>query len=312
MGRLLVPTQDLKINRQGNITIPTLISSAGNSENYVFSSTEDIYFEAEVYLNSYNTIAGILGALSTTSNIVNEYAFIISDINEVGGRGIPQGAVGVYNGERGQSLSCYYTDGGIVDLNQWTKIVAKRVDGNWSISINNIECSIARVTDAGVPNDQFGNSSLPIYIGRLEADNVNFDGQIRNVILSNEPKKNNRISIKKENLNKLKAYNTNPDAIYVFKSATTNLLGTIFNASQFISGNDTVQIFYQGSLSGPSNVFLANSSEWLDIITEETADNYVIPINSIILFSSVNANLNITIGGGAVIQKLYNGKLNLN
>lgn len=199
MGRLLAPVQSFKINRKGNVNIPTLISSAGNSQNYVFSPTDDIYFEAEIYLNSYDIVNTILGSSSSTYNVINEYEFAISDVTEVGDRGIPQGAVVVYNGERGSSLSCYYTDGATVDLNAWTKIVAKRINGNWSIFINNIECAVSRVTDAGVPNDQFGNLDLPVYIGRSEAGGLNFDGQIRNVILSNKIK-NNKILIKKQNL----------------------------------------------------------------------------------------------------------------
>lgn len=173
------------LNLQENITIPTLLSSAGSSENYVFSTTDDIYFEAEVYLNSYYVDGcPILEASSTTYGIVNEFTFFVAGVDEVGGRGIPAGSFSIYNGERGQSLSIHYTDTAIINLNTWTKVTAKRINGVWSLFINDIACSVSRFDDNGVPNDQFGNIDLPVYIGRSEAGDFNFDGQIKNLVLN--------------------------------------------------------------------------------------------------------------------------------
>jgi hypothetical protein len=171
-----------KINLPGNITIPTLIAEAGSSQLYVFSEDDNIFFEAEIFLNSYDVANIILASISFDFGIVNEYAFLISDIGGLDGR-TPTGSVNVYNGARGDSLSLYYTETEIVNLSEWTKIVANRIGGNWSISINDVECSVSRHTDAGVPNDVFGNNDLPVHVGTNILSEENFDGQIRNLFL---------------------------------------------------------------------------------------------------------------------------------
>jgi hypothetical protein len=224
MGKIST-LRSYKINQLGNITIPTLISSAGNSQNYVFSTTDDIYFEAEVYLNSYHTEGNaILESTSATYEIVNEFSFkIIGENGEE--RGLPIGSFGIYNGERGQSLSFYYTDVAIINLNTWTKVTAKRTNGVWSLFINDIACSVSRFEDAGVPNDQFGNIDLPVYIGRSETSDFNFDGQIKNIILGNKLI-NSKISIKKQNLGggKISLYKAKPQPKFVVFGVA--LLGT--------------------------------------------------------------------------------------
>jgi hypothetical protein len=189
-----IPILDL----QQNTTIPTLLSSAGSSQNYVFSTTDDIYFEAEVYLNSYADGNGIIEASSTTYGIVNEFSFQVIGENGAGEtRLLPVGSFGIYNGTRGESLSIHYTDVAIIDLNTWTKVTAKRINGVWSLFINDIECSVDRFDDNGVPNDQFGNIALPVYIGRSEQADLNFDGQIRNIFLSKKNKLPLSLIIKK-------------------------------------------------------------------------------------------------------------------
>jgi len=120
-----------------------------------------------------------------------------------------------------------------------------------------------------------------------------------------------KISIKKQNLSILKPANTNPDAVYVFKSATTNLLGTIFNQAQFEPFGDLLTIYTEGSLTGANSNFYTDGSTWVYDDYSTNADAYVIPANSILVFST-NNDLNISIGGGAIIQKYYSGKLNLN
>jgi hypothetical protein len=175
-----IPILDL----QQNITIPTLLSSAGSSQNYVFSTTDDIYFEAEVYLNSYADGNAIIEATSATYGILNEFSFQVIGENGAGeSRLLPVGSFGIYNGTRGESLSIHYTDVAIIDLNTWTKVTAKRINGVWSLFINDIACSVSRFDDNEVPNDQFGNIDLPVYIGRSEVGDLNFDGQIKNVFL---------------------------------------------------------------------------------------------------------------------------------
>jgi len=119
-----------------------------------------------------------------------------------------------------------------------------------------------------------------------------------------------KTNIKKQNLSILKPGNLNPDAVYVFKSATTNLLGTIFNQAQFGPYSDGLTIYTEGSLTGANSVFFTDGSTWVYDDYSTNADAYVIPANSILLFSTSN-DLNITIGGGAIIQKYYGGKLKL-
>ena len=43
----------------------------------------------------------------------------------------------------------------------------------------------------------------------------------------------------------------------------------------------------------------------------QNADNYVIPANYILQFST-SLDIDITVGGGAIIQKYYQGKININ
>jgi hypothetical protein len=317
MGKILAPFRKYKIDRLGNVTIPTLISSAGNSQNYVFSEMDDIYFEAEIYLNSYNMVNPIIEASSTANFIMNEFAFAISDVTEVGNRSIPQGAFFVYNGTRGASLSCYYTNSVIVNLNTWTKVAAERKNNNWKLFINNIECSVSRVTDPGIPDDRFGNENLTVYIGKSEAGNQDFDGQIRNVILGNKLV-NNKISIKKQNLTKLKSgifYNAN-ESYYIFRSATNNTLAQIFSANQFEAYADSLSVydinFNPLSLNnGGGNGLFTDGSSWIYDDFSTNADNYVIPANTVLVFSTT-INFDINAGGGAIIQKYYSGKINLN
>lgn len=325
MGKILAPFRKYKIDRLGNIIIPTLISSAGNSQNYIFSETDDIYFEAEIYLNSYDVINIIIESSSTTYYIENEFAFAISDVTEVGDRSIPQGAFFVYNGERGASLSCYYTNSVIVNLNTWTKVSAERKNNNWKLFINNIECSVSRVTDAGIPDDRFGNENLTVYIGKSEAGGQNFDGQIRNVILGNKLV-NNKISIKKQNLTKLKPYSINggvtvydDTAVYVFKGGSTNTISTVFNFLELVGSNSsssadliTIATNGVGKTYWYKNSGLGGTG-WREVTAGNTTNqaNTVINTNDLIYFTPRSLK-EISVGSGAIIQRYYDGKLNLN
>jgi hypothetical protein len=121
-------------------------------------------------------------------------------------------------------------------------------------------------------------------------------------------------SIKKQkNLSILKGQGFYPESevIYIFKSAVNNTLGSIFNYLQFDDYVDFVNLYYEGSLSGQSMSFVSDGSNWIDFSAFENADNYVIPANSIIIIN-LSSDKNITVGGGAIIQKYYSGKINLN
>jgi hypothetical protein len=183
-----------------------------------------------------------------------------------------------FNGDL-NNPSTYYTDGG-----DW-------YDGSFNIATNNI-----------IPIDA---------ILQIESDFldyvIDFGGNIQNYF-------GGKTSIKKQILTKLKTINGFNDAVYRFKSATNNTLAQIFNPSIFALF-DQIDIYIEGSLSGPSDTFnsyaVFTTSEWISFIDELNYDNYVIPNGSILVFSCDNPNLDIPIGGGAVIEKYYSGKLNL-
>lgn len=128
---------------------------------------------------------------------------------------------------------------------------------------------------------------------------------------------NNKISIKKQNQSILNPVESTEKNIYVFKSATTNLLGTIFNPAIF-EDFDLIVMFAPGTTNvytDPSikTIIKITPTEWVDAASEESMNNYVIPIGTVFYFSCpFFPNLNIPVGGGAIIQKFYSGKLNLN
>lgn len=119
-----------------------------------------------------------------------------------------------------------------------------------------------------------------------------------------------KTSIKKQNLNILKSSNYSPieQSVYIFKSAVNNTLSSIFNYAQFEDYSEVLGIYYEGSLSGQNISFGSDGSGWTDFLTFENRNNYVIPANSLIILS-LNSDKNITVGGGAIIQKYYSGKL---
>jgi hypothetical protein len=117
--------------------------------------------------------------------------------------------------------------------------------------------------------------------------------------------------LEKENLSILKSLNFDDKAIYIFKSASTNTLNTVLNSSQFLEGENlsiySIQNFYTSPLS-IGNFFISNT--WLYGINQENANNYIIPNNSILILG-MYSNRNISVGGGAIIQKYYQGKISI-
>jgi len=96
---------------------------------------------------------------------------------------------------------------------------------------------------------------------------------------------------------------------YLFKSASNNLLSQIFDPSLFNDGS-TIAI---SDVSSPSNPFIkfkkSSSNTWLNFDSEANSDNYSIPNNSILFFSTFVSS--IAIGGGALIQKYPSGKIKI-
>jgi hypothetical protein len=121
-----------------------------------------------------------------------------------------------------------------------------------------------------------------------------------------------KVPIKKQNLSILKssAFYPESESNYIFKSPVNNILANIFNYLQFVDYSEAVTIYYEGSFSGQSIDFYSDGSGWTDIDTFENRNNYVIPANSLIIIT-LNSDKNITVGGGAIIQKYYSGKITL-
>jgi len=122
----------------------------------------------------------------------------------------------------------------------------------------------------------------------------------------------NKISIKKQSLSTLIPFQIGIDVYsnnrYIFKSATTNLLGTVFNPSLFNAPYQDILNIY--TPNGEQLTFYFDGSEWIYSDFSPNANNYVIPNNSIIEITTDNIT-SVPVGGGAIIQKYNSGKINL-
>jgi len=121
-----------------------------------------------------------------------------------------------------------------------------------------------------------------------------------------------KTSIKKQNLSILIPFQIGidvyPNNLYTFKSATINLLGTVFNPSLFNTPyGDVINITPPNE---GQQTFWFDGSTWLygDFVTN--ANNYVIPNNSLVQIQT-NDITSVPVGGGAIIQKYYSGKISL-
>lgn len=121
-----------------------------------------------------------------------------------------------------------------------------------------------------------------------------------------------KTSIKKQNLSALKSLSFYPpqESIYIFKSAVNNTLGNIFNYAEFEPYADAISIYTQGNLDGFYSSFLTDGSNFVYDDFTTNANNYVIPANSLLTFST-SYDISITVGGGAIIQKYYSGKMSI-
>jgi hypothetical protein len=108
------------------------------------------------------------------------------------------------------------------------------------------------------------------------------------------------------NLTTLKSISFNSDAIYRFKSPRNNTLAEIFNPALF-EDYESLIIFYEGSLDGPHDSVLIGDSSWFDSTFSNIINNYIIPTNSILAFST-NQNINIPVRGRASIVKYNSDK----
>jgi hypothetical protein len=164
--------------------------------------------------------------------------------------------------------------------------------------------------------DNIGSSKLFLrYSSRAGWDNV--DAQISplsyiifSLIKSSKvtSTSGNKMSFvfKTENLSKINVFK---NKTYLFKSASNNLLSQIFNPSLFSNGN----IITISNISSPDNPFIkfkkSSNNSWLNFDSEANSNNYSIPNNSILSFSTFVPD--IAIGGGAIIQKYPSGKIKI-
>jgi len=121
-----------------------------------------------------------------------------------------------------------------------------------------------------------------------------------------------RLNLNKQNLSALIPYQIGVDIylnnFYTFKSATTNLLGTVFNPSLFNSPySDIINITPPNQAQ---ETFLFDGSTWVYTDLSTNANNYIIPNDSLIQIATDNIS-SVPVGGGAIIQKYYNGKINI-
>jgi len=121
-----------------------------------------------------------------------------------------------------------------------------------------------------------------------------------------------RTTIKKQNLSILIPFQIEidvyPNNRYIFKSATTNLLGIVFNPSLFNAPYQDILNIY--TPNGEQLSFYFDGSEWIYSDFSPNANNYIIPNNSIIEITTDNIT-SVPVGGGAIIQKYNSGKINL-
>jgi hypothetical protein len=190
--------------------------------------------------------------------------------------------------------------GGIRDYQGILRPAIYSFDGNYWVHDSD---------DAGWRNPSTNPNILP-FTGWVTQNGQGPAGTI--TILENISGKNNKISIKKQNLSTLKGAGFYPseEIFYIFKSPVNNILANIFNYLQFEDYLEVLNIYYEGSFSGQVIPFGSDGSGWTDFDTFENRNNYVIPTNSLIVIN-LSSNKNITVGGGAIIQKYYSGKITL-
>lgn len=160
---------------------------------------------------------------------------------------------------------------------------------SFSLSINPSTIASAQVnfTSYSPVSGQFGNYQLPL--------NTNVDADFLHGTKTN-------ITVEKNNLKILKSSSYYSDSIYVFKSAKNNTLSQIINPVLF-DNFDSLSFYNTVPLNFTFNNFFVVDHDWIDSTTEENRNNYVIPANSILVISTTQ-NIDIPVGGGAIIQLL--------
>jgi len=104
-----------------------------------------------------------------------------------------------------------------------------------------------------------------------------------------------------ENLTTLKPKNYHPEATYIFRSATSNTLANILSPGQFEAyGTDTLYINNQ-------IFFTISPPDWVYEDFQTNANNFIIPVNSILYFEASTDKI-VSVGGDAIVQKYYEDK----
>jgi hypothetical protein len=208
------------------------------------------------------------GPIGTTiGNFINTF-----DIYNVDGNGI----VNMYIGNLDTLSITFLSDG-----SDWLNVVTEQNVSNYVIPLN----AIFQINST---------SNIPV--------SLNLGGNASNYVKG-------KTDINKKNLSTLIPFQVGidvyPNNRYIFKSATTNLLGTVFNPSLFNSQfQDILNIYVQNE---GQRTFYFNGSIWVGDDFSTPANNYIIPNNSIIEITT-NDITSVPVGGGAVIQKYSSGK----
>jgi hypothetical protein len=303
----------------GNAQISTSQSKFGGTSGYfngtnsfltnsnISLSTQDFALECWVYPISTAGATSIFN--QGNSDITGNFCLFVYD-----------GLVAFY-ADNEQRLTSSQT----IQSNQWTHIALTRQNNIYYLFINGVLDGTLNVA-----LDHYGS---PFKIGQGYGGITYFNGYIdearvtkgiarytSNFIPQNKEfydRKNiKNISIKKQNQSILNPVESTEKNIYVFKSATTNLLGTIFNPAIFedfdlivMFAPNTTNIYTDPSIK---TIIKITPAEWVDGGTEESMNNYIIPIGTVFYFSCpFFPNLNIPVGGEAIIQKFYSGKISL-
>lgn len=207
---------------------------------------------------------------TTMGNFIN--AFNIFDINGAG-------SINMYIGNTNNLSISFISDG-----NDWFNASTEENLSNYVIPLNAIFVI-----------DSTSNALALLNLGG-NATNY-FQGQT---------------SIKKQNLSALIPFQIGVDVylnnLYTFKSATTNLLGTVFDPSLFNSPYQDILNIYPPNEG--QRTFYFDGSTWVADDFSTPANNYIIPSNSIIEITTNDIAL-VPVGGGAIIQKFYSGKITL-
>jgi hypothetical protein len=168
-----------------------------------------------------------------------------------------------------------------------------------------------------ISEQNIDNTLIPV--GAVIIINSSLDHSYSGAVLVNYYQ--GRTSIKKQNSTKLKPYSINGGtttyddrAVYIFKGGSTNTISTVFNYLELqggISYSFADGIFIDGAYYYYKTGGLGGAGWRNNLSPTIDRSNTTISINQLIYFTPRSLK-EISVGSGAIIQRDYNGNLNLN